>query len=84
MIPAWIGEGFLQPTHLLFILLIVLILFGPGKLPDLGRGLGKGIREFKDALRGAAEGDDEKEKKDSKNIKAAKEEEQEEAEVKKG
>ncbi len=45
-------EGLLQPTHLFFILLIVLIIFGPGKLPDLGRGLGKGIREFKDAMRG--------------------------------
>lgn len=45
-------EGLLQPTHLFFILLIVLIIFGPGKLPDLGRGLGKGIREFKDALKG--------------------------------
>jgi len=50
-------EGLLQPTHLFFILLIVLIIFGPGKLPDLGRGLGKGIREFKDALRGGAAGD---------------------------
>lgn len=45
-------EGLLSPTHLIFILLIVLILFGPGKLPELGKGLGKGIREFKDALRG--------------------------------
>jgi len=45
-------EGLLQPTHLFFILLIVLIIFGPGKLPDLGRGLGKGIREFKEAMRG--------------------------------
>ncbi len=44
-------EGLLQPTHLIFILLIVLILFGPGKLPELGKGLGKGIKEFKDALR---------------------------------
>ncbi len=50
-------EGLFRPTHLLFILLIVLIIFGPGKLPDLGRGLGKGIREFKDALRGGIEGD---------------------------
>jgi sec-independent protein translocase protein TatA len=48
-------EGLLQPTHLLFILLIVLIIFGPGKLPELGKGLGKGIREFKDALRGGME-----------------------------
>jgi sec-independent protein translocase protein TatA len=49
-------EGLLQPTHLFFILLIVLIIFGPGKLPDLGRGLGKGIREFKDALKGGISG----------------------------
>ena len=46
-------EGLLQPVHLFFILLIVLILFGPGKLPELGKGLGKGIKEFKSALRGA-------------------------------
>jgi sec-independent protein translocase protein TatA len=45
-------EGLLQPTHLFFILLIVLIIFGPGKLPDLGRSLGKGIREFKGAING--------------------------------
>ncbi len=51
-------EGLLQPTHLFFILLIVLIIFGPGKLPDLGRGLGKGIREFKDAMRGGMGGGD--------------------------
>ena len=59
-------EGLLQPTHLFFILLIVLILFGPGKLPELGKGLGKGIREFKDALRGGMSGgSNESEKKDS-------------------
>ena len=45
-------DGILEPTHLLFILAIVLIIFGPGKLPELGRGLGKGIREFKGALSG--------------------------------
>ena len=53
-------EGLLQPTHLFFILLIVLILFGPGKLPELGKGLGKGIREFKDAMRGGMEGSSDK------------------------
>ncbi|MGH9449179.1 MAG: twin-arginine translocase TatA/TatE family subunit [Terriglobia bacterium] len=47
-------DGLFQPTHLIFILLIVLIIFGPGKLPDLGRGFGKGIREFKDAIKGGA------------------------------
>ena len=45
-------EGWLSPVHLVIILVIVLVLFGPGKLPDLGKGLGKGIREFKDALKG--------------------------------
>ncbi len=48
-------EGLLSPVHLIIIMIIVLILFGPGKLPDLGKGLGKGIREFKDALRGASD-----------------------------
>lgn len=68
MMPGgFVVEGLLQPTHLFFILLIVLILFGPGKLPDLGRGLGKGIREFKDALRGAAEGSAEKKVEEKKD-----------------
>ena len=57
---GFVMEGLLQPTHLFFILLIELIIFGPGKLPELGRGLGKGIREFKDAVRGAVEGASEK------------------------
>jgi len=44
-------EGLFQPMHLLVILLIVLIIFGPGKLPELGEGLGKSIKEFKKAMR---------------------------------
>lgn len=36
--------------HLIVILAIVLIIFGPGKLPEIGSGLGKSIREFKKAL----------------------------------
>ncbi len=60
-------EGLLQPTHLFFILLIVLIIFGPGKLPDLGRGLGKGIREFKDAMKGGMEGSSEKKVEEKKD-----------------
>ena len=43
-------EGLFQPMHLLFILVIALVVFGPGKLPELGAGLGKGIREFKNAM----------------------------------
>jgi len=59
-------EGLLSPTHLIFILLIVLILFGPGKLPELGKGLGKGIREFKDAMRGGMEGSSDKKEEEKK------------------
>ncbi|HYA88724.1 MAG TPA: twin-arginine translocase TatA/TatE family subunit [Nitrospirota bacterium] len=44
-------EGLLQPMHLILILLIVLVIFGPGKLPELGAGLGKSIREFKKAMK---------------------------------
>ena len=40
-------EGLLQPTHLIIILIIPVIVFGPSKLPELGASLGKGIREFK-------------------------------------
>lgn len=43
-------EGLFQPMHLLVILAIVLIIFGPGKLAQIGAGLGKSIREFKKAL----------------------------------
>ena len=58
-------EGLFQPTHLFFILLIVLIIFGPGKLPELGRSLGKGIREFKGAINGLKEETKDTEKKSS-------------------
>jgi sec-independent protein translocase protein TatA len=57
---AFIVEGLFQPMHLIFIMVIVLILFGPGKLPELGKGLGKGIREFKDALKGGMDSPPEK------------------------
>jgi len=43
-------EGLFQPMHLIIILVIALIIFGPGKLPELGKGLGKSIREFKKAM----------------------------------
>jgi sec-independent protein translocase protein TatA len=41
-----VGELF-SPMHLLVILVIALIVFGPGKLPELGSSLGKAIKEFK-------------------------------------
>ncbi len=55
-------EGLLQPMHLLLIVVIALIVFGPGKLPELGAGLGKGIREFRKAMhQGASEAGEKKE-----------------------
>ncbi|MGH9583414.1 MAG: Sec-independent protein translocase subunit TatA/TatB [Bryobacteraceae bacterium] len=43
----------LMPQHLLIILIVALFIFGPKKLPELGHGLGKGIRSFKDSLKSA-------------------------------
>ena len=45
-------EGLFQPLHLIVIFLIALVVFGPKKLPDLGKGLGEAIRGFKKALDG--------------------------------
>jgi sec-independent protein translocase protein TatA len=42
--------GLLQPMHLLVLLVVVLIIFGPGKLPDLGNSIGKAIKGFKKAM----------------------------------
>jgi sec-independent protein translocase protein TatA len=44
-------EGLFQPMHLLVIFVIALLVFGPKKLPELGKGLGEGIRGFKDGLK---------------------------------
>jgi sec-independent protein translocase protein TatA len=45
-------EGLLQPMHLLLILGIALIIFGPSKLPELGKALGESIKGFKSAMQG--------------------------------
>ena len=44
-------EGLFQPTHLLVILIVYLLFFGTKKLPELGKGLGEGIKGLKEALR---------------------------------
>ena len=44
-------EGLFQPMHLLVIFGIALLVFGPKKLPELGKGIGEGIRGFKAAMR---------------------------------
>jgi sec-independent protein translocase protein TatA len=43
-------EGLFQPMHLLLILVIAIVFFGPKKLPEIGSGIGKSIREFKKAM----------------------------------
>ena len=43
-------EGLFQPIHLLVIFGIALLVFGPRKLPELGKGIGEGIRGFKSAM----------------------------------
>jgi sec-independent protein translocase protein TatA len=44
-------EGLFQPMHLLIIFGIALLVFGPKKLPELGKGIGEGIRGFKAAIK---------------------------------
>ncbi len=48
--PGWIG-----PWELLILLVVVLLIFGPKRLPEMGRSLGKGMREFKDSVTGKDE-----------------------------
>jgi len=42
----------LQPTHLLFVLVVALVVLGPKRLPEVGRSLGRGLRDFKTAVSG--------------------------------
>ena len=44
-------EGLFQPTHLIIIFAIALLIFGPRKLPELGKGLGEGIRALKEGMK---------------------------------
>ncbi|MFQ5904441.1 MAG: twin-arginine translocase TatA/TatE family subunit [Candidatus Binatia bacterium] len=64
------GLGFYE---LLFILIIALIVFGPGKLPQIGSGLGKAIRDFKTGISGeepeeTTKGEEASKKDDSKEL----------------
>ena len=49
-------EGAMQPMHLLLLLIIALLFFGPSKIADMGKGLGEGIRNFKSAIKEGEEG----------------------------
>jgi sec-independent protein translocase protein TatA len=44
-------EGLFQPMHLLVIAFIATLVFGPKKLPELGKGLGEGIRSFRESMK---------------------------------
>jgi len=57
-------SGALQPLHLVLILIVVLIIFGPGKLPDVGKAVGKTIREFKHSSQADIEDQEEVKAKD--------------------
>ena len=45
-------DNILQPTHLLLILVVALLVLGPKRLPEAGRALGKGLRDFRSAMSG--------------------------------
>jgi sec-independent protein translocase protein TatA len=56
-------EGLLRPSHLLLVFVVAVFVFGPKKLPELGKGLAQGIRSFKDGIKlteqsGAQESDE--------------------------
>jgi len=48
------GEGLFQPLHLILIIAIALLVFGTGKFTAVGKGLGEGIRSFKDGMSGTS------------------------------
>ena len=53
-------EGLLRPQHLLVILAVVVFMFGGKKLPEIGKGLGEGIRHFRESMKPGASGENEK------------------------
>ena len=51
--PGWVGPG-----EIIILLIVALLVFGPKKLPEMGRSIGKGMREFKSSISGAVDDDD--------------------------
>lgn len=58
------------PMELIIVLVIALVVLGPKRLPEAGKSLGKGMREFKNSLSSISGDDDEVEVKDAKQVKA--------------
>ena len=52
-------DGLFQPLHLLVLLIIAMFVFGPKRLPELGKAMGEGIRSFKNGIKGSAPNRDE-------------------------
>ena len=48
--------GLENPTHILFVLLVAVLVLGPKRLPEVGRSLGAGIREFRSSMAGEKQG----------------------------
>jgi sec-independent protein translocase protein TatA len=48
-------DNLFTPTHLIIILVIALLVFGPRKLPELGKGLGEGLKGFKEGIKGTTD-----------------------------
>lgn len=59
--------GIIGTPEIIVIVLVVLLLFGGRKIPELMRGLGKGVREFKDASSGLTGDEDKPDSKEEKN-----------------
>ena len=53
LVPGWVGPG-----EIIILLIVALLVFGPKKLPEMGRSIGKGMREFKSSLSGSDDDDD--------------------------
>ena len=59
------------PTELIIVLVIVLVIFGPKRLPGLGKSLGSGMKEFRDSVTGKADRDSDEDDDDRKQADAA-------------
>ena len=60
--------GGIGPLELAIVLVIVLVVFGPKRLPGLGRSLGSGMKEFKDSITGATKADEDDDERDKPSI----------------
>jgi sec-independent protein translocase protein TatA len=66
--------GSIGAPELIVIALIALLLFGAGRIADIGKGLGQGIKNFKQGIKEAGDDDDDKDEKPAKSAKASKSE----------